>query len=264
MKKNIRLVVEYDGSAYAGWQRQPEDPSIQGVLEGAVAALTGEESTLHGSGRTDSGVHALGQVANFVSNSSIPPDRFAPALNSVLPPDIRILESAEVSGDFHSRFSARNKTYLYRVCTSPHSPAILRKYCHHFPHRLDRDLVSEAAEKLRGAHDFAGFSSSGSDVKSTARNVNRFEVAWADPILAFVVAADGFLYRMVRSMVGTILEIGRGKLAPSSVDEALDSKDRGRAGPTAPPEGLFLAGVAYDGWKTPLQGESPGEILRRL
>jgi tRNA pseudouridine38-40 synthase len=252
--KNIRLLIEYEGTDYAGWQRQAHDPTIQGRLETALKSLDALHGPLYGSGRTDAGVHAFGQVANFRTASSIPPERFAPALNAHLPRDIAVLMSAEVGEDFHARFGARSKTYLYTVFTGAARPALGRNLCHHVSGPLDDDAMTRAAALLPGTWDFAGFSCTGSPVRSTVRTLTRFEMGRRGPYLVFLVSADGFLYKMVRTLMGTLLAVGSGKMTPGCITEILSTADRKLAGPSAPARGLSLLGVRYEDWKTPLEG----------
>jgi len=252
--KNIRLLIEYEGTDYAGWQRQAHDPTIQGQLETALARLDALHGPLYGSGRTDAGVHAFGQVANFRTASSIPPERFAPALNAHLPRDIAVLESTEVGEDFHARFSARGKTYLYTIFTGVPRPALGRNLCHHVSRPLDDDAMTRAAAWLPGTWDFAGFSCAGSPVRTTVRTITRFQMGRRDPYLVFLVSADGFLYKMVRTLIGTVLAVGSGKMTPGCMTEIFRTADRKLAGPSAPPKGLSLLGVKYEDWKTPFEG----------
>jgi tRNA pseudouridine38-40 synthase len=244
--KNIKLLIEYDGTNYNGWQRQANALSIQQVLEEALFKLTGEDTTLIGSGRTDSGVHAKGQVANFFTKSSIPPDRFSYAINALLPPDIRILHSREVPMDFHARYSAVAKRYKYSIFMRPHAPAIGRNYYYHIVDILDADAMNEAARYIIGTHDFKAFQSAGSGVKDTVRTV--YEACWKlEPpcCLYFYIKGNGFLYNMVRILVGTFIEIGRHKMEPADMKSILESGERENAGPTAPPHGLCLERVYY-------------------
>lgn len=244
--RNIKLIVEYDGTGYSGWQRQKNALTIQEVLEGALSKVTGEDVSVTGAGRTDSGVHARGQVANFFTNCTIPPDRFSFALNSVLPLDIRIKHSEEVPDDFHARYSAVGKRYKYSMIVHPHGTAIGRYYYHHIRHKLDIESMAEAAASIKGTHDFAAFQSSGGSVKSTVRTIYDAQFQWSDPYLYFIVEGNGFLYNMVRILVGTFIEIGTGRKDVMTIQQALDSGDRNLAGFTAPAQGLCLEEVHYD------------------
>ena len=253
--RNIRLLLEYDGTAYAGWQKQPASPTVQETLERALQRLTGSRTVVHGSGRTDAGVHALGQVAAFRTESSIPAERFAAALNSVLPRDIVALASAEADPGFHPRFSAKSKTYVYAIRTSPCRPAMLGRYFWHCPAALDADAMRDAARLFAGTRDFRGFSCSGGRPRTTVRTVRRAEVERVGSSVLFAVEADGFLYKMVRSMAGTLVMVGMGKAGPGRVEEVFSAGRRERAGPSLPGCGLTLAAVAYDGYCTPLHGK---------
>ncbi|NLX69683.1 MAG: tRNA pseudouridine(38-40) synthase TruA [Clostridiales bacterium] len=244
--KNIKLLIEYDGTNYSGWQRQTNALSVQQVLEEALFKLTGENVTVIGSGRTDSGVHARGQVANFFTASAIPPDRFSYALNTLIPSDIRVLDSGEVPGDFHARYSAVAKRYKYSIFMRAQAPAIGRNYYYHIPDRLDVDAMKAAVRYIIGTHDFKAFQSSGGSQKSTVRTV--YEASWelqSPDCLYFNIKGNGFLYNMVRILVGTFIEIGRHKMTPSGMKYILESGERANAGPTAPPHGLCLEEVYY-------------------
>lgn len=244
--KNIKLTVEYDGTNYAGWQRQANALSIQQILEEALLKLTGQKSKIIGSGRTDSGVHAKGQVANFLTGSNIPPNKFSYAFNSIIPSDIRVLHSQEVPKDFHARYCALAKRYKYSIFVRPHGPAIGRSYCHHIRNAPDVAAMSDAAEYLKGAHDFNAFQSAGGSSKSTVRTIYEAYWEWDDPYLYFNIKGNGFLYNMVRIIVGTLIEVGKHKLAPLDMKRIIASRDRRNAGPTAPAHGLCLEEVYYD------------------
>lgn len=246
--RNIKLTLEYDGTNYVGWQRQPIGASIQGLLEDALAPIEAGSVTVHGAGRTDAGVHALGQVASVTLASGIAESTLVRALNAVLPPDIRVLDAEAVPGTFHARFSARSKTYEYRVINAPHASAFLYRYAWHVPQPLDVDAIRAAAAPLAGRHDFAGYRGAGSVVSSTERTVLALDVAGGGssggPVV-FRITADGFLRYMVRNIVGTLIEVGLGRAAAERPRIVLESRDRSAGGPTAPPQGLFLIGVAY-------------------
>lgn len=244
--RNIKVVLEYDGTNYAGWQRQKNALSIQQVMEEALCRLTGERVTVIGAGRTDSGVHARGQVANFITASSIPAERFGFALNSLLPPDIRVLESEEVPHEFHARYWAKAKQYRYSICARTHAPAIARNYYYHVPYALDVKAMNAAAQYIIGTHDFKAFQSAGSSVKNTVRTVYQACWTWEPPCyLYFDIRGNGFLYNMVRILVGTFIEIGRHRMQASDIRRILESGDRDEAGPTAPAHGLCLMKVYY-------------------
>ena len=246
LRRNIRLLLEYDGTGYHGWQRQAEAVTIQEVVEAAVARLTGEAIALIGSGRTDAGVHALGQVANFRTQSAIPLKAFHAGLNSMLPRDIAVLEATEAPPAFHARKSARAKTYEYRILNRGTRSPLNHNYAWWIAPHLDLAAMAGAAAALPGEHDFTAFRASGSDNKNPVRRVLAAE--WRDRPgdgLVFTITATGFLRGMVRSLVGTMAEAGRGKAPPMILAELLASGARHLAGPTAPPQGLYLVEVVY-------------------
>ena len=244
--KNIKITIEYDGSRYCGWQMQKNEVTIQQKLEEALERLCGEKIQVIGSGRTDSGVHARGQVANFTTKSSIPPERFSYALNSLLPPDIRVIDSEEVSMDFHARFSAVAKTYRYSIVANRYGTAIGWQYYHHVPMALDLKAMEQAIRYFIGTHDFAAFMAAGSPVKSTVRTIYHAEMVKEQDIIHFFFTGNGFLYNMVRIMAGTLIDVGKGKIRSESIPDILASGDRVQAGPTAPPQGLTLEKVYYE------------------
>jgi tRNA pseudouridine38-40 synthase len=244
--RNIRLLLEYDGSRYHGWQRQRGDLSIQQVLEEALERLTGEPVKLIGSGRTDAGVHALGQVANFRTISVIPLKAFHEGLNSMLPYDIAVLEAQEVPPEFHARKAALSKTYEYRIINRPSRSPLHHHYGWWLSHKLDLDAMAAAAASLLGEHDFSAFRASGSGNRNPVRRI--FAAGWQTHPggwLRFTITGNGFLRGMVRSLVGTMVEIGKGKAGPELLTELLRSGERRRAGPTAPAQGLYLVEVVY-------------------
>ncbi|HAA90101.1 MAG TPA: tRNA pseudouridine(38-40) synthase TruA [Peptococcaceae bacterium] len=245
----LKLVLEYDGSGFHGFQKQTGTGlrTVQEVLENALKNLTGEEIQVHGAGRTDAGVHALGQVVHFATSASIPASRFPAALNGCLPPDLVVLRAEEVDPSFHARYSALAKKYCYVVWNQEKPSALLRNYCFHYPVPLDAGLMSKGAAFFEGVHDFRSFSASGSSAKTTTRHLFSFKVQRKRGFVVFTVTADGFLYKMVRLMVGTLLEVGRGKLLPEAVREILETRRRGLGGPAAPPQGLYLVRVYYPG-----------------
>jgi len=244
--RNIRLLLEYDGAGYHGWQRQLDAATIQGVLEDAVARLTQERVAVIGSGRTDAGVHARGQVANFRTASAIPLRAFHQGLNSLLPKDIAVLEAREAEPAFHARKSARAKTYEYRILNRSTRSPLHRNYAWRLAPPLDLGAMAAAATVLPGEHDFTAFRASGSDNKNPVRRVLAAE--WRPEPggwLTFTITATGFLRGMVRSLVGTMAEVGRGKASPLILAELLAHPARHLAGPTAPPQGLYLVEVFY-------------------
>jgi tRNA pseudouridine38-40 synthase len=245
-RRNIRLLLEYDGTCYHGWQRQADALTIQEVLEAAVARLTGEGIALIGSGRTDAGVHALGQVANFRTESAIPLKAFHKGLNSLLPKDIAVLEASEAPPEFHARKSARAKTYEYRILNRPTRSPLHHHYAWWIDPPLDLGAMARAAAFLPGEHDFTAFRASGSDNKNPVRRV--LAADWRDfpgGWLTFTITGTGFLRGMVRSLVGTMAEVGRKKAPATLLTDLLGNGARPLAGPTAPPQGLYLVEVRY-------------------
>lgn len=244
--RNIKLTIEYDGTCYAGWQRQNNAVTIQQKLEEAIMKLTGENVDTIGSSRTDAGVHARGFAANFITNSTIPSASFREALNSKLPNDIVVINSEEVEESFHSRYSCIGKQYSYTILNRVPPSAIERNYVYHFKRELDFQKMKSACSFFVGTHDFAAFRSTGSSVKTSVRTVNRAQLEKNGDKIIFYVEADGFLYNMVRIMVGTLLDVGVGKIFPEDISEIIASKDRTRAGNTAPASGLCLEAVYYN------------------
>jgi tRNA pseudouridine38-40 synthase len=251
-KRNFKLVLEYDGGPYHGWQRQHGVLSVQEVLESRLEIMLRTPVGVKASGRTDAGVHAKGQVINFHSRTSLQPGEIQRGLNSLLPPDIVVLHAEEVPHSFHARFSARSKTYEYRILNRAVPAALERQFTWHIRQRLDEKPMQECLERIRGQHDFAAFMASGSPVKSTERCIFRAELqSSADRRLHFTFEADGFLRHMIRNLVGTLVDAGRGKLTPADFSAILAGKDRRMAGMTAPARGLCLLAVHYE-----LNGES--------
>ena len=245
--RNLRFTVEYDGTAYQGWQRQPSGPSIQGTLEKAIGKMTGEFVTVIGAGRTDSGVHALNQVANFRTDSTIPAANFQKGLNSLLPRDIAVKSLSDVDPSFHSRFDARGKVYLYRIVTGPVRPVLLRHFAWHVRQPLDLDRMGEGASYFIGTLDFTSFCATHCDTRGRIRTVSRALLTPREEgEILFAIEADGFLRHMVRNIVGLLVDIGKGKITPEETLEILAARDRRRAAMTAPPQGLFLKEVFYE------------------
>ena len=248
MKKNIKLVLEYDGSRYDGWQKLGNtDNTIQGKLEAILQKWTGEEIEIHGSGRTDAGVHAKGQVANFHVDAKKCPDAKTAMdyLNRYLPEDIRILKAEDVEERFHSRLRAIRKTYAYMVETGEKKSVFERKYVYGLGEQVDVEMMRKAASILIGEHDFKSFCGNSKMKKSTVRTVDRIEVVQKGDYLYFRFHGNGFLQNMVRILVGTLLEVGYGKIPVEQVEQILLSCNRQLAGPTAPPQGLSLTQVDY-------------------
>jgi len=244
--RNLRMVLEYDGTAYHGWQRQANGLSIQQVLEEKIAVMTGKMVKVIGSGRTDAGVHALGQIAHFKTDAAIPDIHFLKGINSLLPRDIAVKAMQEVEPSFHARYDAKSKVYRYQIVNGHVRPVLLRQYAWFVPGPLNLDQMSEAARLFKGTHDFSSFCSSHSDAPDHIRTIMEVRIeAGPDGLIIIEMEADGFLRHMVRGIVGTLVEIGRGKRLLSDVRESMDAKDRRHGGMTAPPWGLFLKEVKY-------------------
>jgi tRNA pseudouridine38-40 synthase len=285
---HFKITIAYDGTGYVGWQRQASGPSVQGLLEGALRDLDERDVTLTGAGRTDAGVHALGQVAGFTLHRVLPASAIVRALNARLPDAVRVLSAEEVPSTFHPRFGARRKTYRYRIWNGEVISPFERRYAWHLVAALDAGAMQAAAERLVGRHDFSAFQATGSPVSTTQREIFASEVAAAesadgrlfarvtaglkpcatsgettsrppgttwdvrgaglqpcDALIVYEITGTGFLRHMVRIIVGTLVEIGRGRQPVEWIDRLLTSRDRTVAGPTAPPEGLFLVTVEY-------------------
>jgi len=244
--RNIKLTIAYDGTAYHGWQIQENARTIQGVLQEKIGVITGERISLIGSGRTDAGVHALGQVANFRTESRIPRDALKRGVNSLTPDDIAIQRVEEVGYDFHARYSARSKLYEYRILNSPVPSPIQRNFSWHVSQRLNLSKIQEAAGTLVGTHDFSSFRSAQSDNLNPMRTLMTLEIGKRrDRMLTIRIRSNGFLKHMVRNIVGTLVDVGRGRLSPEEFEAIRDARDRTKAGMTAPPHGLFLMEVEY-------------------
>lgn len=245
--KNIKLILEYDGTNYHGWQSQIGSgmPTIQDVLEQALKKITSEPVKTVSSGRTDAGVHALGHVASFKSASRVPAEAWAPALNQILPKDIRVLLSEEVHEDFHARFSARGKIYSYRVLNRRAPSALHRNYSWHVNVRLNLKKMRSAADCLVGTHDFSSFRSSGCGAKTPVRTVKTLSIKKSGEFVDILIEADAFLMHMARNIVGTLVEVGLNRRSVEDVKRILSSRDRNLAGRSAPPCGLYLLKVFY-------------------
>ena len=243
--RNLKLTLAYDGTPFVGWQRQAAGESIQGLLEDALARLEGAPVTAHGAGRTDAGVHALAQVASVRVTFSHDPPTVMRALNATLPAAIRVTGVDDAPASFHARFDARSKCYRYQIANEPVPSPFTRAFAWHVPEALDRAAMDAAAAALLGTHDFAAFQSSGSDVQTTVRTLTRS--AWLDDagLLVYEVEGDGFLRHMVRAIVGTLVEIGRGWRPAAQIASLVAGGARADAGSTAPPHGLLLARVEY-------------------
>ena len=247
LEKNIKLTVEYDGTGYHGWQVQPNGRSIQQEIEAAVETMTRSKIKLLGSGRTDAGVHALGQVANFVCATGITPEAFLKGLNSLLPDDIVIRKVEEMPSQFHSRYDAVSKRYRYRILNHPLPSAIERHYTWWVRSPLDHTIMKRGMAHLVGEHDFKAFEGTGSPRSSTVRRVIGMDmVSHTEGVVAIEIHATGFLRYMVRNIVGTLVDVGLHKIGPDHVERILRSRDRARASATAPARGLFLMEVFYE------------------
>lgn len=244
--RNIKLVLQYDGTAYHGWQMQENAPTVQETLSGAIRRITGVKPQLTGSSRTDAGVHARRFVCNFKTGSEIPCERLPMAINTYLPGDIVCLEAAECANDFNARFSAKGKCYTYYILNSRLPDAFLRGHSWHFPHKLDIENMKRAAEAFIGVHDFAGFAASGATTATTVREIYSLDIEKRGDLIEITVRGNGFLYNMVRIIAGTLAFVGCGKINADDMPDIIASCDRRRAGVTAPPGGLFLTEVYYD------------------
>jgi len=259
--RNLKLVLAYDGTEFSGWQVQPDAATIQGTLASAIGRVTSEKVLPQGSGRTDAGVHALGQVASFVTRSPIPPENLVVALNDVLPSTIRVLEAAEVPAEFHARKSARAKTYRYRMYRGAICPPFLARYVWHYPYPLDEDQMRQVAPLILGQHDFTSFAAvdpeQGSDADaSNLRQIfcSRWERQGDE--FVYTVRGNGFLHHMVRNLVGTFLLVGKGTLKASDLARIIAARSRSAAGATAPAGGLCLVSVEYG---SVAAGDSPAD-----
>ncbi len=245
--RNIKLTIEYDGKDFNGWQKQPNRLNIQGEIERAILEVTGKEVNLIASGRTDAGVHALGQVANFKIDSNFPIEKMAIALNSKLKHSIRIQKAEEVEEDFHARYHCKRKTYRYVIDNSEQGSAIYRGLEYHVAQKLDVKGMQEAIDYFVGEHNFSAFKSSGTSSKSSVRTIYEARILEKEGERIWIeLTGNGFLYNMVRIIAGTILEVGLGKRKPQEIPEIIQSKKRENAGKTLPAQGLFLVKVEYE------------------
>jgi tRNA pseudouridine38-40 synthase len=246
MVKNYKIIIEYDGTNYHGWQRQKNAPTIQGEIEKALLTMTANRIILTGSGRTDAGVHAFGQVANFQCETDLTPEVLHRGLNSLLPDDITIRECRQVDNSFHARFNVKSKTYHYRILNRSYPAAIARQYAWYIRKQLNRNAMHTAIECIIGSHDFKAFEGTGSPRAHTTRRIIAAALSEADAgHIIFSIEADGFLRFMVRNIVGTLVDVGLAKITPHDFHQILNSKDRSNAGATAPPHGLYLMEVKY-------------------
>jgi tRNA pseudouridine38-40 synthase len=244
--RNIKLIVSYDGTDFSGWQRQRDRRTVQEEIEAAIARLTGAVHHVNASGRTDAGVHALGQVANFRTESAHPPEVFRRALNAFLPRDVRVLEASEVPLEFHATISAKKKMYRYVVDNGSISDPFRLRYAYALQApRLDESAMKRSAQALLGTHDFRSFETHWPNRTTSVRTIMNANVYRSGDLISIEVEADGFLYNMVRSIAGTLINVGKGLWSEDRVAEVVAALDRRAAGPTAPPQGLYLVRVDY-------------------
>ena len=244
--RNIKLTLEYDGTNYLGWQKQPKGITVQGSVEEALRKLTKEEVSIVGCSRTDSKVHAKGYICNFKTNSGIPAEKFREALNFYLPEDIAVIDSVEVNENFHARYDCIGKMYSYTIVNTRSRMPLCRNFAYHVKHEINIDRMKEAAKFFIGTHDFEAFRNLGSSVKTTVRTITKLDIIQENEYIKIYIAADGFLYNMVRIIVGTLIDVGMGKKEPCHIKNILESKDRKNAGKTCPPQGLCLFEVYYE------------------
>jgi tRNA pseudouridine38-40 synthase len=259
--RNLKLILSYDGAGFSGWQVQPDRPTVQGTLSSAIGRLSGENVLPQGSGRTDAGVHALAQVASFVTSSTIPAENWTRALNAILPASIRVLEVSEVAPEFHARKSARAKTYRYRIYRGAICPPFLARFLWHYPYPLEEQTMIDAAGLVVGEHDFSSFAAvdaervqrmasaknlQGDAIRTTnVRTIFSSDWKREGEELVYIVRGSGFLHHMVRNLVGTFLLMGKGTISREDFVAILAARERSAAGPTAPAGGLYLVGVEY-------------------
>ena len=244
--RNIKLTIEYDGKDFNGWQKQPNKLNIQGEIERAIENITGEKVELIASGRTDAGVHAMGQVANFKTSSNISIEKIPIAINSQVKNSIRIQKAEEVDEKFHSRYNCKKKTYRYVIDNSKYGSAIYRNISYHIPMKLNVDEMKKAIKYFEGEHDFKAFKSSGTSSKSSVRTIYSANIVTEGTNIGIDLTGSGFLYNMVRIIVGTLVDVGLGKIKVDDIPKIIESKDRTKAGKTLPPQGLMLLSVEYD------------------
>ena len=243
--RNIKLTIEYDGKDFNGWQKQPDKLNIQGTIEQAIESIVGHSVDLTASGRTDAGVHALGQVANFKTNSEIPIEKIAIAINSRMKKSIIIKNAEEVEERFHSRLNCKKKTYRYVINNSKQGTAIYRNLEYHISNDLDIEKMKQAAKYFEGEHDFKAFKASGTSSKNSVRTIYNAKIYKENERIYIELTGSGFLYNMVRIISGTLVEVGIGKLKPEQIQDIIESKKRENAGKTLPPYGLYLVNVEY-------------------
>ena len=251
MIKNVLMTIEYDGTGFSGWQIQPESRTVQGEIQKALKKICGQDIKIDGTSRTDAGVHALGQRASFKGDFGIPVEKLAFVMNNMLPGDIKIKEAVEVPLNYHARFDAKGKKYIYKIMNCADKNVFKRNFYYYFDKPLDAEKMRKAAEYFVGPHDFAAFMAMGSTPQeSTVRTIYSYKVTSEKHLngaaeICLEVKGDGFLYNMVRIMTGTLIEVGRGAVEPEDIEDIIKSKDRSRAGRTAPPQGLYLGEIYY-------------------
>ncbi len=246
MIRRLQLIVAYDGTHYHGFAKQPNAITIQEIMETCIKKLIGQEVHVIASGRTDTGVHAMAQCCVVDVETTIPAKQFGRALNSKLPQDIVIKESSEVDPAFHPRYMAKRKTYRYQIYTGDTRDPFVGRYAYFYPRKLDVTRMKEAAEYIKGTHDFKCFCASGSAVNDTVRTIYSLEIEQQGDLIAIEVCGNGFLYNMVRIIAGTLIEVGRGRFEPEHLKKVIETGERSLGGPTAPAEGLTLKEVCYD------------------
>ncbi len=244
--RNIKLTIEYDGKDFNGWQKQPNKLNIQGEIERAIKEITGEDVELIASGRTDAGVHSFGQVANFKTNSNLPSQKFAIALNTKLKKSIRIQKSEEVEERFHARYNCKQKTYRYIINNGENASAIYRNLEYFVPTKLNVEKMKQSIKYFEGEHDFKAFKASGTSSKSSVRKIYKTQIKEENNRIIIELTGNGFLYNMVRIIAGTLVDVGLEKIEPCQIPDIIESKDRKNAGKTLPPYALYLMKVEYE------------------
>ena len=243
--KNIKLTIEFDGSNFCGWQKQPKGRTVQETIEKAIFKATNEQIEINGSSRTDSGVHAKCMVANFFTNSTIPSEKFREAINVRLPEDVSIIRSEEVDENFHARYSSKGKTYSYTIINRYERLSLGHQYLYHYRYPLDFNKMEEACKYFLGTHDFKAFMSPGSSIKTTVRTIYELYLKKDGEKIQIFITGNGFLYNMVRIIVGTLLKVGNGKIKPDEIENIINEGNRKRAGMCVPANGLILEKVFY-------------------
>jgi tRNA pseudouridine38-40 synthase len=243
--KNIKLLLEYDGTNYVGWQKQPKGETVQKKVEDAIYRLTDKRVEVIGCSRTDSKVHAKGYVCNFKTDSNIPVEKFREALNHILPEDISVINSSQVDDDFHSRYNSKGKMYCYTILNTAVRMPICRNFSYHYKKNLNIEKMNDGAKFFIGTHDFEAFRNVGSSVKTTTRTISKVDIVKDENYIKVYIAADGFLYNMVRIIIGTLIDVGNDKIKSEDIPKIILSKERKKAGKTCPPQGLCLIEVYY-------------------